>query len=268
MAESAAKNGPCLVAARRIPRSAPRVQAKPNRAIELSSSDLEIVEVAPPSGLRLVPPPLRKQRRATTWTREVTHRGPPKPVRAIELSSSDLEILETDPASKMRLAQPPPLRRQLIDEGTRTHNDQNSVQIRPPSVMTRRFGFRAQAGFIAQLCIAITAAALTITRPPDHRCKIQDEIAWNGGQSSPLALVSQGAPPGPAMKSAAEVRPSSNPKAFPQKVRAQSSHVAVANVKVTSKGKLATTTSTHGKSAASTGTKRRLTSTASFPVDL
>ena len=259
MANSAAKNGPCLMAARRNPRSAPRVQAKLNRAIELSNSDLEIIETTPPSRLRLVqPPPLRVQ----------TRRDPPRPVRAIELSSSDLEVVETAPASRLSLAQPPPLPHRLVDERTRTDSVQSSVQVRPTSVVTRRFGLRPPVGFIAMLCIAVTTATLTIARLPDHPFKIQNELAWTSSQGTPLAPVSQGAPRVLAMKSATPVRPLSAPKALSQKARAQSSHAVVADAKTKSNGKLLTTNSTHGKSPASTGAKRRLTSTASFPVDL
>jgi len=271
MAKSAAKNGPGLMAARHNPMVAPRVQARPNRAIELSSSDLEIVETNPPSRLRLVQLPPRPTQldvphRARTST-GVVHRYPPKPVRAIELSSSDLEIVETNPPSRLRLAQPPPLPNQLVDEGTRADSDQRSVQIRSTSEVTRRFGLRARVGVIAMLFIAVAAAALTIARPPDHPFKIQNEIAQNSTQSTPLAFVSQVAPPVVAMKSAAKVRPSSAPKAVPQKVRAQSSHAAVQNVKAKSNGNLPSTTATHGKSPANKSTSRR-PSTVSFPVDL
>ena len=271
MAKSAAKNGPCLMTARRNPMGAPRVQAKPNRAIELSSSDLEIVETNPPSRLRLVqlpprPTQLGSAHRAKTST-GVMPRHLPKPVRAIELSSSDLEIVETNTPSGLRLAQPPPLPNQLVDEETRADCDQSSLQTCPTSEVVRRFGLRAPVGVIAMLWIAVTAAALTMARPPEHPFKIQNEIAQNSTQSAPLANVSQGAPPVLAMKSAAKVRPSSAPKAIPQKVHAQSSHTAVANVKAKSNGKLHSTTATHAKSPANKGTSRR-PSTVSFPVDL
>jgi len=207
-------------------------------------------------------------RRARTCTREAARRDPPKPVRAIELSSSDLEIVETAPVSRLRFAQPPPLPNQSIDEGARIDSAQSSAQMRPTSVMTRRFGLRARLGVIAMLCIAANAAALTIARTSDHPFKIQNRIISNSTQVTPMAPASREARPVFAKKSPAQVRSSSAPKALPQKVRAQSAHAAVANVKDQSKGKLPTTSSTHGKSPTSTGAKVHLMSSVSFPVDL
>lgn len=269
MAESAAKKGFDLRAAPR--NRAPRVQAKPNRAIELSSSDLEIVDTAPASRLRLVKPPVLRTQLGNAYgakaNTRVTHQSPPKPVRAIQLSSSDLEIVDPTPPSRLRVAQPPPLPHHSIDKGTRTDSALDSVQPQLPATVTRRFGLRARVGVIAMLCVAVTAAALTIARPSDHHAKIQNAFISSSIQKTSLAPVNPVQRPAVAMKSAAQVKPSASPRVVPQKVGAPSSHAAVANAKAKSKGKLAATISTHGKSPAATGTRRR-PSTVSFPVDL